>query len=116
MVELCNYFSRPIARIDGEDITDPYGRFLYIIKGDTIYRWSSREVLYYIKGDTITNFYGRMLYTFDGSSFKEFSGFITFQYNNGRIRRFGSIDEYVIKGDPTKTEIAALILLFIAPK
>ena len=70
----------------------------------------------YIKGDTITNFYGRMLYTFDGSSFKEFSGFITFQYNNGRIRRFGSIDEYVIKGDPTKTEIAALILLFIAPK
>lgn len=53
MVELYNYFSRPIARIDGESITDSYGRFLYIIKGDTIYRWSSREVLYYIKGDTI---------------------------------------------------------------
>ncbi len=36
MVELYNYFSRPIARIDGESITDPYGRFLYIIKGDKI--------------------------------------------------------------------------------
>lgn len=27
MVELYNYFSHPIARIDGKSITDPYGRF-----------------------------------------------------------------------------------------
>lgn len=116
MVELCTISFRPIAKINGEDITDPYGRFMYIIKGDTIYRWGSREILYFLKGDAITDFYGRTLYFFDGHYFKDFYGRILFQYSNERIRRFSGLDEFIIRGNPTKQEVAILILLFVAPK
>ena len=113
MADLCKFGGQILYRTNGSNITDFYGKFLYILDGDYIRNWSSRMIEYKFDGDRIKDFYGKILYSFDGEYFKDFYGRILYTYRNGNISKFASVIEYQVKGPATRREVATFILLFI---
>ncbi len=113
MVEFCRYDGWKLYKIEGEYIKDFYGRFLYIIDGNYLRKWDSREIIFQFDGLNIKNFYSQILYKFDGEWLRDLSGQMLYSYKNGNIAPFGGLNKYKIVGYPTKKEIAFLMMLFV---
>lgn len=113
MAEFCKFAGQILYRSTGDEITDFYGRKLYVLQRNEIKEWASGKILYRVDGDDIRDFYGRILYRFDGEKFKDFYGRCLYEYRNGKISPFAQNIEYVVYGSASKMEIIAFFLLFV---
>ena len=85
-------------KVNGNRITDFYGRILFLLDGENVKDFSGR-ILLKITYKEVKDFYGRIIATFDSSNIKDFS--------SGQI-------QYKIDGFLSRRELMALLAIMYA--